>query len=132
MKSLKELCREPKIRAVVKYGAVEVPAGWLPGTHPYKVTLYRKGRQTTAPFFMGPALLKEPTAYDVLRCLILDTQGYVNAGSFESWARDCGVDYPDDDGASKKTYRAVERGVKKLEKFLGEDFEVFLGARDDD
>lgn len=97
----------------------DMPAG---STH-YKVTLRRAGRRLTVPFSMGPAHCKEPTAIDVMSCLISDSAG-VDGQGFEDWARDLGYDA--DSRKAEKLYRACERQAAKLRQFLGEDYHAFL------
>lgn len=121
----KELCA--KVRADVRYGYdgnIAELDEWQQRAHPYTVVLKYKRRKMTLPFFMGPALTHEPTALDVLDCLISDAATYVCCRSFEEWASDLGVD--SDSRKAEAQYRAVGAQTEKLKKLLGDDFETFL------
>ena len=52
--------------------------------HPYKVTLRKGNRRLTVPFFMGPTHSSEPTAADVLSCIVSDA--HAGEDSFENSA----------------------------------------------
>jgi|SRR5215472_2608761 len=123
---LDKLCAVKRVRIEAQYGGVEVPAGWQPGTHPYKVTLHYRGRRLTVPFFMGPANTREPTAADVLYCLVSDASSYENATGFEDFCRDFG--YDTDSRKAERIYRQLERQAPKVRRLLGEDFETFAQA----
>lgn len=125
MKTLSQLCQKVKISS--EYGAVEVPEGWTPGTHPYKVTLRYQGRQFTLPFFQGPALTEEPDAPSVISCLLLDS--YADQVSFEEWAGEFG--YDPDSRKAEATYNACRKNAKGLRQLLGDDYETFDSAEND-
>ncbi len=57
----------------------------------WTVQLRYKGRQMTTPFQMGSAHTGEPTAAQVLSCLISDNESVKGARTFEEWAADRGV-----------------------------------------
>jgi hypothetical protein len=121
---LDRLCEKLKITASAQYGAVEVPEGWAPGTHPYKVTLRFQRRALTVPFFMGSARTDEPTAADVLSCLCSDASA---AGqSFEDWCSDLGYDA--DSRKAEATYKACEAIAPRLTRFLGDHYEEVCRA----
>jgi len=124
--ALDRLCTAKGVRIESQYGGVEVPEGWLPGTHPYKVTLRYQGRQLTVPFYMGPANDHEPSAGDVLSCLIMDACSYENATDFEDFCRDFG--YDTDSRKAERIYKALEVQAPKVRRFLGDDFETFAEA----
>lgn len=100
------------------------------GDHWYNVTLKRKGRQLTVPFGMGSALTDDPTAQDVLDCLLSDASGYENARSFEEWASEYG--YDTDSRKAERVYEQVKTQTHKLRKFLGEDFDAYVWETDND
>jgi hypothetical protein len=82
----------------------------------------------TAPFGQGPAWTTEPTAVEVLECVLGDMASYENAGSLEEWARDEGAD-PDEAGA-QATYRRIEAQRRKLQAFLGARYDAYLWETD--
>ena len=119
MTTLKALCSNVKIES--RYGVIEVPEGFAPGSHPYKVTLTYQRRRLTVPFFMGPALTREPTAETVLDCLLSDA----SAGemTFEEFCSEFG--YDTDSRKAEATYRACVRSRAGVLRLLGPDFETF-------
>jgi hypothetical protein len=123
-KSLTRVCEELGIHATAVYGAVEVPEGWQPGTHPYKVTLRFGRRSLTVPFFMGPARCNAPTAADVLLCLVSDASA--GEQSFEGFCSDFGYDV----GSRKAeaTWKACAKTAPKLRRFLREHFDAVASA----
>lgn len=114
------------IKAEVKYGTTRPIPNGMEGMHPYTVRLRFQRRSLTTSFFMGSALTREPTAADVLSSLLLDATSVENAGSFEEWARDLG--YDPDSRKAEKIYRACERTVPKLRRFLGDHFDQLARA----
>lgn len=92
----------------------------------YDVTLERHPHiPLTVPFGMGSAHTEEPTAADVLNCLVLDAMGYENAdGSFEEWASEYG--YDTDSRRAYRTYQQVEKQTNKLRAFLGDEYDAYL------
>jgi hypothetical protein len=120
--TLKTLCSKVKIES--RYGGVEVPEGFAPGSHPYKVTLTYQRRRLTVPFFMGPALCEEPTAEGVLECLLSDA----SAGemTFEEFCSDFG--YDSDSRKAERTHRACVASRAGVLRLLGADFETFNRA----
>lgn len=89
---------------------------WMDATH-YKVALTRGRRRMTVYFSQGYGLAGEPTAASVLECLASDSSSADNAGSFEEWAADLGMDT--DSRKAERTYRQCERQTAKLKQFLG-------------
>jgi len=95
-----------------------------PGSSHWKVTLRYQGRQMTVPFSMGPALSHEPTAADVLECLLSDASSADE--DFENWAADLGFD--PDSRRAERIYRTVQRQTLKLSRLLGDDYDAFIQA----
>jgi len=126
MTSLERLCAKRKVRIELQYGGVEIPEGWARDSHPWKVTLRYQGRQLTVPFFMGSALDREPTAADVLSCLVSDANAVEQARDFEDFCHDFG--YDTDSRKAEKIYRQLETQAPKVRRFLGDDFETFAEA----
>lgn len=123
---MEKLCAQKRVKVEAQYGGVEVPEGWMPGTHPYKVTLRMERRRLTVPFFQGPAHTSEPTAADVLSCLVSDASSFESARSFEEWCGDLG--YDTDSRKAERTYKACGDIAHRLRVFLGPHFEEFSQA----
>lgn len=119
-----------RVSAIVKYG-VKTPYDqlddWQRKAHPYTVTLRYQRRQLTVAFFMGPAHTREPTAQDVLYCLLTDS--YASDETFESWASDYG--YNPDSRKAERVYQACKRNTAGLRRLLGDDFEAFQQLDED-
>lgn len=119
------------IRALVTYGNNDFDPDddWKSRSNPWTVELRYRRRRLTVPFWTGVAITSEPTAADVLGCLLSDASSYKSARDLEDWASDLG--YDTDSRKAEKTYRAVEKLTRKLRKFLGDDFESFLRLNED-
>lgn len=117
---LKTVCLNLGIRCNATFGHDAPPEGFTPGTNSWRVTLRFQGRQLTVPFFTGPAISKEPTAADVLSCLVSD----VSAGeqTFEDFASEFGYDV--DSRKAEKTWRQCVKMAPRVRRFLGTS-EVF-------
>lgn len=90
----------------------------------WKCRLRYQRRSLTVPFWMGRGHHgAEPTAGDVLGCLILDATGYENARDFEDWCSEYG--YDTDSRKAERIYKAVKASAPKIRRFLGDDFEAF-------
>jgi hypothetical protein len=76
----------------------------------------------TLAFYMGPALGREPTAYDVLSCLLLDAASYDNARDFETWAEEYG--YDPDSRKAERIYEKVGEQRDALIDFLSDSSTV--------
>lgn len=124
---LDRLCDRLGIKCDSEYGAVELPEGWDPHAHPYKVVLRYKRRRLTAPFFMGSAHTREPSAADVLSCLVSDT--YAGEQSFEDFCSDMGYDL--DSRKAESTWKACRSTAPRLRRFLGDDFDQVADACSD-
>lgn len=101
---------------------------WARSATHYKVTLKHKRRTMTVPFSQGAAHRKEPTAADVLSCLVADAQSVENARGFSDWARDLG--YDEDCPTFRRTYALCEKQRVKLLNLVGEDGYRALCAAD--
>ena len=124
MSELQALCDAKGVKIVSTYGAVEVPEGWMPGTPPYKCQLRYKGRSLTIPFFMGSANTREPSAADVLSCIISDATS--GEDSFEDFCSNLG--YDSDSRKAEATFKACKKMGPKVRKLLGDDFDAFARA----
>ena len=83
----------------------------------------------TVDFWMGTGLRNEPTASEVLSCLVSDAGTIANTRSFEEWCRELGSD--PDSRKAEKIYRQALSQTQKLEKFLGQSYDEFLSAEPD-
>lgn len=121
---LERLCETaPRVTISAKYGAAPLRpgSGWgdaVPA-HNWLVTLRRSGRQITVPFY-GGELAEEPSAADVLSCLLLDSSAA--EGSFADFCDDMG--YDTDSRRAEAIYKACKVTARKLGRFLG-DYRTF-------
>jgi len=95
-----------------------------PGSRHWRVIFRRGRRRMTIPFSQGPALHDDPTAVDVLDCVVSDSSSIDQP--FEHWAADLGWD--SDSRKAERCYRACVRQAAKLRQFLGESFEAAMQA----
>lgn len=122
MSELSDFCEAQKLTAVVKYGAPHNEN--FPDSNSWTITLKYKNRRMTVPFYTGYAFATDPTSADVLSCLLMDATSIDNYGTFEDWCSDFG--YDTDSRKVEKIYKDCEKTNKKLHKFLGEDFDLFV------
>jgi hypothetical protein len=97
---------------------------WRRTARPWTCTLRMGRHRLTVPFWQGPAHTKEPTAADVLSCLVADADALDY--SFEEWCGDFG--YDTDSRTAEKTYKACCKSGMKTRRFLGEHYEEFRKA----
>lgn len=124
MQSLKSRIREDNIRASADYrpeGAPDYTDG-MSDMNWWNVTLRIGRRRMTVPFGMGYAHTGEPSAYDVLSCLLSDASSADQ--DFEDWAAD--YSYDTDSRRAEKTYNAVVRQTEQLRNFLGDKFSDYV------
>jgi hypothetical protein len=121
--TLKDLIERDNVRITATYGAAPLLEDW-PDAHPYGVTLRRKRRQMSTPFYMGSALTDEPTAEDVLESLLLEYQA--GRQTFEDYCADYGYDV--NSHKAHATWEACRKSGDELERFLGGDLETYLYA----
>jgi hypothetical protein len=125
---LADLIAKHGIVAKAEWDSRPVSTGtdWAPGTSHYRVSLRRaddRRQRLTVPFHMGSAHTDEPTAEDVLDCLLSDAN---TPEDFEEFCSEYG--YDTDSRKAEKTHRACLAIGKKLRAFLGEHFETFMSA----
>jgi hypothetical protein len=118
--------KAPKMKIECVYGGNKEPCSWEGQHHPWRVTLSYRGHKLSVDFFQGMAHEKEPTAADVLSCLISDATSVENTRSFEEWCSDFGCDT--DSRKAEKAFKACEAMVPKLRRLLGDDFDLFAKA----
>jgi hypothetical protein len=107
---------------------------WKRDANPYTVTLRFDGRWFTVPFFTGSGWTEEPTAADVMECLVSDARS-VQWVDVDGWINDMGyeINSLSDARKAEATYKACERIAKGLEGLLGGDIDSVLehSYRDD-
>ena len=137
MSKLTALCETLKISADVKYSDKPVPENFAPGSVAYRVTLKLRAhsgqtcgplaghpaRRLTVDFYCGPAC-NEPTAADVLACLVSDVT--FGEESFEDFCSELG--YDPDSRKAEKTWKACKRMAPKVRRFCGGDLTVIQNA----
>ena len=127
---LEKLCERYGVETGCVYGVEgEIPQGWRRGEcHAWTVTVKWPGddeRTLTVPFFQGLAHDSEPTAADVLSCLVMDAD-VIEYEGFEDWAGNFG--YDTDSRKAEKIYRSCLEQAPKVQEFLGEHYEEFRNA----
>jgi hypothetical protein len=91
----------------------------------YKCVLKMGQKRMTLYFSCGSAC-SEPTAYEVLNCLLADANGMDYVVGFEDWCRDYG--YDTDSRTAEKTYKAIVHQSKRLGQFLGDKLNEALNT----
>lgn len=125
MKSeLEKLCEANGIKIKAEYGKNRAPCTWDQSAHPFRVTLTYGRRKLSSDFFQGSACRSDPTAADVLYCLI----GNILSGeqTFEEFCSDVG--YDTDSRKAHETWERCAEMAPKVRKFLGKDFDLFANA----
>lgn len=123
MTSMTSLVTRDRVRADVTYGTHAPDWGDSSG-HSWRVTLRRSRRQLTVDFYMGPACCEDPTAADVLDCLVSDVRyGEV---SFEEFCSDLG--YEEDSRRAYATWEKCRELAPRVRRFLGDAFEEYADA----
>ena len=96
------------------------------GSAHYRVRLNFQRRQMTLFFSHGPAICADPTAADVLECLLSDLSGADD--SFEDWASEFG--YDPDSRKAEKIYRTIKSQAVKTRNLLGDTLAKYYEADD--
>ena len=124
-RTLNEMCRDMRLRADVAFGAE--PNANFRDSQGWTVTLRRsKPRlRLTVCFYTGLAL-REPTAEDVLDCLLSDASTVDGCRGFEDWCTD--LDHNADSIKALRLFESCRTQSGKLRKFLGDDYEAFICA----
>jgi hypothetical protein len=128
---LDRLCTTKGVRALTEYGNRDhdkraAADDWTKTATPWTVRLRYQGRTLTVPFWTGPAITHEPSAADVLFCIVSDTYGYEDAQGFEDWCSAYG--YDPDSRKAKAMYRQVEALAGKVKRFLENDLDTFASV----
>lgn len=124
MTTLKSLIRRDNVRADVRYGSSEPTPENFANSTPWTVTLHRKRRKLTVSFYTGSAITEDPTAHDVLDCLLSDASA--GEQTFEDFAGEFG--YEEDSREAHATWESCEKMAKRVRKFLGDAFEDYAYA----
>lgn len=126
--AIADACIAVTVRVDTKYMPDEQ---WDERAHHYKVTFERyvaaldtfydvaETRKVTFPFHTGSAHTTEPTAADVMECLLSDAATLTDITSFEDWANELG--YDTDSRKAERAYKAVVRQGERLAYLLGDD-----------
>lgn len=91
----------------------------------WRCVLRRPGHQLTTVFSMGSGHNgHEPTADQVLECLLSDAGTVQYAGGFREWADTLGFEH--DSRKAEQTFKTTQRQTAKLERFLGDSYAAAL------
>jgi hypothetical protein len=86
----------------------------------WRCVFHKDRARMTTYFSMGRGHSgREPTADQVLECLVSDASSIDNARGFDDWCSEYG--YDTDSRKAEKTYAACKRATDKLRAFLGGD-----------
>ena len=124
---LKDVCNSNGLRAGVRYGTTKRNLDpWQQQSHQYTVTLRLKRKSLTVPFFCGRGITEEPTAADVIGCLVMDAMLYDNARDLDDFCAELG--YDSDSRKAERQYRECGRMSARVHAFLGDAFDEFASA----
>ena len=126
---LTNLCEKKGITITSKWVDKNPNMSDMPrGSSHYHVTLRRRvdgrARSLTTFFSMGPAHSSEPSAADVLSCLVSDTSS--GEMSFGEFCSEFGAN--PDSRKAEQTHKACARTAPNVRRFLAEDFDAFAQA----
>jgi len=127
MSQLQRLCERLGVAIDVTPGARlawDKQSDWQQNGHGYTCVLRYKRKKMTVDFWMGRATEREPSEADVISCLLSDSSA--RELTFEEWCREYG--YSSDSITVKRSYRLCVRQGKKVERLLGEDYNLFKAA----
>jgi len=93
---------------------------WQRSAHGYTVTLHCEGRSMVVPFYMGSGWTKDPTAADVVSCLLSDACTVENCADEIELAEEYGYD---NWRSARRIWRAMVRQTADLRDLLGSHFE---------
>lgn len=99
---------------------------WQQQANGWRVTLRYSKRRMSVDFWQGQRCQGEPTAENVLECLLSDANGYESARDFEDFAAEYG--YDTDSRKAERIYQQCGNIAKRLRKLLGDDFQAFIDA----
>jgi len=122
MNELSEFCDARGLTIAAHYIGTQ---RWNEDTRPtnkYRVTLKYQGRRLTTEFYTGVGWKQDPTAADVLACLILDARSAESA-TFEEFC--AYLDYSNDSRKAERIYRKCKSLGPRIRRLLGADFDAF-------
>lgn len=111
-----EFCERESVRIACETAEPPRDSDWPADAFHWKVTLRCGGRRLTAEFHQGSAHTSEPTAADVLSCLVSDAASVESEDGFEGWAESLG--YDTDSRKAEHTYKACARIRDRVRRFL--------------
>lgn len=120
---LEDVCKRLGIRAEATEGSDAEPLS--PDMNAWTVKLTHGKRSLTVPFFTGSGIEGEPTAADVLACIVRDAQS--GAQSFGDFCSDLGYD-ADSMKANRRTWKACKAMAPRVRRLLGSDFDAIANA----
>ena len=129
MPTLTQAMNDAKIETVIKRTDAPVKADkWQRSAYHYAVTFTIRSfkgvtdantRSLTVPFSTGNGWDREPSAAEVMRCVLsdaMDVHPQYGHYRFEPWAEEFG--YDTDSRAAEKTFKACQDQLAELEDFL--------------
>ena len=122
MPTLTQAMNDAKIETVIKRTDAPVKADkWQRSAYHYAVTFLIRGeyRSLTVPFSTGNGWDREPSAAEVMRCVLsdaMDVHPQYGHYRFEPWAEEHGYDI--DSREAEKTFKACQDQLAELEDFL--------------
>lgn len=123
------MCERLGIRISCEYGANKAPPpdGFEKrACRPWRVTLRKGRRRLSVDFFQGMAHESEPTAADVVSCLVSDVWSIDNARTFSEWCSELG--YDTDSRKAETIYNKISLLAPRVRRFLGDDFDAVSTA----
>jgi len=124
------VCEKYRVSAKAELTDKRPPGGFASGTRSWRVQLTRRPgsgarpRTLTVDFFTGSAIECEPTAADVIACLVSDA--CAGRQSFEDFCADFG--YDTDSRKAEATWKGCKSMSHKLARFLGATQSAFESA----
>ena len=125
---LSTLIKRHRVRAEV-LGSAHEPSGWDQPSYDYRIQLKVGRRRMELDFFTGIGWNREPTAADVLGCLVSDAAGVENTRNFDDWANEYGMD--PDSRKAEAMYRKTVAQVEELRRLLGNLYDAFVWSEND-
>lgn len=74
-------------------------------------------------YSQGPAIVGEPKLAEIMECLISEALSIEQAGTFDSWCSELGLD--SDSRRAARCWRAAWKNTDKLKALLGADFDAW-------
>jgi len=109
------------VTATVTYGCRQTYSKldqWQRDANQWTIELAYDNRTMTLDYFTGQGITEDPTAADVLECLLSDATSADE--SFEYWCASYG--YDTDSRSAERTHNACVEQTRNLRRLLGADF----------